>query len=160
MAEIRKPGRGHIEQREFERIVAVLQIKYYTLDAQTAGELSLDASYKDTTLEKLREQSQVNSPMVGVTENISRGGLSLTGEEPLLVGQRVIVDMTLPGVKQPVRAMAEVMRSSGDSRSGVVDRNATSFKAGLKIVAVNKDDLRRVENFIISEKIKQRMTGR
>ena len=160
MAPIRQPGRGHIEQRQFERIVAVLQIKYYPLDPLTADAMQVDDSYKDTTLENLREQSRVQSPMTGVTENISKGGLSLTSEEPLMVGQKVIVDMTLPNVKQPVRALAEVMRSSGDSKSQVVDRNAASFSAGLKIIAVNKEDLRRVENFIISEKIRQRMSGR
>src|SRR5690606_8424334 len=129
----------------------------YTVDEAVAQELSVDASYKDTTLEQLRSQTQVASPMTGVTENISKGGLSLTSDEPMLLGQKVVVDMTLPGVKQPVRALAEVMRSSGDSRSQVVDRNARSFSAGLKILAVNKEDLRRVENFIIMEKIKNRM---
>lgn len=150
---------GRIEQRQFERIIAVLNIKYYIIDEGYASKLSSESAYKDTTLEKLQAADRVRSPMTGVTENISKGGLSLTSDEPLAEGQKVIVDMTLPNITRPMRALAEVVRS--DSKHGkVMDRTIKSYNSGLKILAINKDDMRRIENYMVEEKIRSRMNGR
>ena len=149
---------GRIEQREFERVIASLNIKYYVIDEEYASKLSTDDAYKDSTLEKLQAADRVQSPMSGVTENISKGGLSLTSDEPLAEGQKVIVDMTLPNITRPMRALAVVVRS--DSKHGrVLDKSISSYSAGLKILAINKDDMRRIENYMIEEKIRSRMGG-
>jgi hypothetical protein len=71
----------------------------------------------------------------------------------------VVCDITVPTLPRPLRALAEVVRS--DSNDGrVVDRTQKVYKAGLKIIAINKDDLTRIENYIIEEKIKHRLGGR
>lgn len=41
----------------------------------------------------------------------------------------------------------------------VVDRTLSTYRAGLGIIAINKDDLKRIENYIIEEKIKHRFSG-
>ena len=154
-----EPNRGTIEQRKFERIVSQLQIKYYVVDAAYADQLATEAAYKDTTLEKLAVMQRPTTVLTGVTENISQGGLSLVSEQPLALGTRVVCDITMPNLPRPLRALAEVVRS--DSNDGrVVDRTVSIYKAGLKISAINKDDLTRIENYIIEEKIKNRLGGR
>ncbi|HXC63375.1 MAG TPA: PilZ domain-containing protein [bacterium] len=153
------PIRGTIEQRQFERIVSQLQIKYYVVDEAYATQLLTEAAYKDTSLAQLAETKRPLTALSGMTENISQGGLSLVSEQPLAVGIKVVCDITMPNMPRPLRALAEVVRS--DSKDGrIVDRTVSIYKAGLKILAINKDDLTRIENYIIEEKIKHRLGGR
>lgn len=150
-----EPIRGTIERRQYERIVAQLQIKYYIVDDEYAARLSNEAAYKDTTLERLASTPRPVNVLSGISEDISQGGLSLVSEQPLAVGTHVICDITMPNLPRPLRVLATVVRS--DSKDGrVVDRTQTVYKAGLKILAINKDDLTRIENYIIEEKIKGR----
>lgn len=154
-----EPIRGTIEQRKFERIVSQLQIKYYVVDNAYAEQLKTEAAYKDSTLEKLASLQRPATVLTGVTDNISQGGLQLVSEQPLALGTNVVCDITVPTLPRPLRALAEVVRS--DSNDGrIVDRTQKVYKAGLKIIAINKDDLTRIENYIIEEKIKHRLGGR
>jgi hypothetical protein len=153
------PIRGTIEQRQFERVVSQLQIKYYVVDEAYAAQLQTEAAYKDTSLAQLAESKRPLTVLSGMTENISQGGLSLVSEQPLAIGTKVVCDITMPNMPRPLRALAEVVRS--DSKDGrIVDRTVSIYKAGLKIMAINKDDLTRIENYIIEEKIKHRLGGR
>jgi hypothetical protein len=152
-------NKGTIEQRKFERLVATLQIKYYVVDEKYAAQLKGEAAYKDTTLEQLAAVARPSTVLSGVTENISQGGLSLVSDVPMAMGTHVVCDITMPSLPRPLRALAEVVRT--DSKDGrIVDRSAHTYKVGLKILAINKDDLTRIENFIIEEKIRHRLSGR
>jgi len=154
-----EPIRGTIEQRKFERIVSQLHIKYYIIDAAYAEQLRTEAAYKDTTLDKLAASLRPNTGLTGVTENISQGGLSLVSEQPLAMGTMVVCDVTIPKMPRPMRVLAEVAYT--DSKDGrIIDRTLSIYKSGLKIIAVNKDDLTRIENYIINEKIQQRLGGK
>lgn len=154
-----EPMRGSIEKRQYERIVSNLQIKYYVVDNAYAEQLKTEAAYKDTTLEKLAAAPRPTNVLSGMSENISQGGLSLVSEQPLALGTYCVCDITVPSLPRPLRALAEVVRS--DSNDGrVVDRTQTVYKSGLKIIAINKDDLVRIENYIIEEKIRSRSGGR
>ena len=154
-----EPARGTIEQRQFERITSTLQIKYYIVEKEYADKLQGDAAYKDTTLEALAKMDRPNTPLQGVTDNISSGGLALISEQPVAMGTNVVCDITMPNLPRPLRALAEVVRS--DSKEGrVIDRTISTYRSGLKIIAINKDDLKRIENYIIEEKIKHRLSGR
>jgi hypothetical protein len=149
------PIRGTIEQRKFDRIVSQLQIKYYVVDAAYAEQLQVEAAYKHTTLDKLMASNRPITAATGVTENISQGGLSLISDQPLAVGTFAVCDITLPALPRPMRALAQVVRS--DSTDGrIIDRTVSTYKAGLKIIAINNDDLKRIENYIIEEKIRGR----
>ena len=151
--------RGTIEHREFERIVSQLQIKYYVVDDDYATQLSGESAYKNSTLEKLAQNPRPSTTVNGVTENISSGGLALISEKPLALGTFVVCDITMPKMPRPLRALAQVMRS--DSVDGrIIDRTVSTYKAGLKILAINNDDLKRIENYIIEEKIRGRLSGR
>jgi hypothetical protein len=153
------PIRGTIEQRKYERIVSQLQIKFYVIDGAYAQQLRTEAAYKDTHLDKLSASLRPSTALTGVTENISQGGLSLVSDQPLAIGTMVICDITVPSLPRPLRALAEVAHS--DSKDGrIVDRTVSIYKSGLKIIAINKDDLTRIENYIIDEKIRQRQGGK
>lgn len=150
-----EPIRGTIEKRQYERIVSQLQIKYYIVDHAYAEQLKTEAAYKDTTLAKLAAAPRPTNVLSGMSEDISQGGLSLVSEQPLAIGTHVVCDITVPSLPRPLRALAEVVRS--DSNDGrIVDRTQSVYKAGLKILAINKDDLVRIENYIIEEKIRGR----
>ena len=154
-----QPSRGTIEQRKFERITSTLQIKYYIVEKDYAEKLQADAAYKDTTLDALSKMDRPNTPLQGVTDNISSGGLALVTDTPVAMGTHVVCDITMPNLPRPLRALAEVVRT--DSKEGrVVDRTMSTYRSGLKIIAINKDDLKRIENYIIEEKIKHRLSGR
>ncbi|MEJ7731329.1 MAG: TIGR02266 family protein [Polyangiaceae bacterium] len=49
-----------------------------------------------------------NNFFTGFTENISEGGLFVATHMARKVGERVVIDLTLPGVPAPVRAECEV----------------------------------------------------
>ena len=152
-------ARGSIEQRQFERITSTLQIKYYIVEKDYADKLQADAAYKDSTLEKLAKLDRPSTVLTGVTDNISQGGLQLVTDTPISLGTHVVCDITMPTLPRPLRALAEVVRT--DSKEGrVVDRTISTYRSGLKIIAINKDDLKRIENYIIEEKIKNRLSGR
>lgn len=139
--------------------MSTLQIKYYIVEKDYADTLLSDAAYKDTSLEALAKMDRPNTPLQGITENISSGGLALITDQPVALGTSVVCDITMPNLPRPLRALAEVVRT--DAKEGrVVDRTISTYKAGLKILAINKDDLKRIENYIIEEKIKHRLSGR
>jgi hypothetical protein len=97
--------------------------------------------------------------LTGVTDNISQGGLALISDTPMAMGTHVVCDITMPNLPRPLRALAEVVRT--DSKDGrIVDKSVLTYKVGLKILAINKDDLTRIENYIIEEKIRHRLSGR
>jgi c-di-GMP-binding flagellar brake protein YcgR len=147
--------KGTIEQRKYERIVALMQIRYYIVDDEYAIKLKTESAYKDTHVDQLVNIPMARTPLTGVTENISAGGLLLVTEQPLAMGTSVVVDLTLPNLPRPLRALAEVVRS--DIAEGqVVDRTVKSFRSGLKIIAINKDDMKRIENYIVEQKLKEK----
>ena len=152
-------AKGTIEQRKFERITSTLQIKYYVVDKDYAEKLQEDAAYKDSTLEKLAKLDRPSTALTGVTDNISQGGLQLVSDQPMGLGTFVVCDISIPKLPRPMRALAEVVRT--DSKEGrVIDRTISTYRSGLKIISINKDDLKRIENYIIEEKIKSRLSGR
>ncbi len=151
--------KGTIEQRQFERLVATLQIKYYVVDDAYAAQLKTEAAYKDTTMTAIMANTRPSTVLSGVTENISQGGLALISDTPMAMGTHVVCDITMPNLPRPLRALAEVVRT--DSKDGrIVDKTVMTYKVGLKILAINKDDLTRIENYIIEEKIRHRLSGR
>jgi c-di-GMP-binding flagellar brake protein YcgR len=138
-----------------ERAPANMQIKFYVVDQEYADKLLTESAYKDTLLDSSGNFKTPKAMLTGVTENISTGGLALVSEQPMAIGTQVVVDITMPKMPQSLRALAEVVRS--DSESGrVVDRTVSTYRAGLKLLAINKDDLRRIENYIVEQKIRAR----
>jgi hypothetical protein len=145
-------GMGTIEQRQFERVVAEMNIRYYPVDEAYFAQLADEAAYKDTHMDQLADLPRPDTYLVGVTENISKGGLALVTDKPMPLGAHVVLDMTMQGLPKPLRAIGQVMRTQ--EGGGTVDNTAKVFRTGLKIVAINKEDMKRIENYILEMRLK------
>jgi len=146
--------KGRIEQRRFERVVAEMSVRFYVLDAEHANALAQDAAYRETHMDKMDIEARPETVLKGVTRDISAGGFCLLSDSPLEIGTPVMVDMEVPGLPRPLRALSRVMRrDTATSR----DASGTSqvWICGLSIEAINKEDLRRIENLILEVKLKQ-----
>lgn len=145
-------GTGTIEQRQFERVVAEMNIRYYPVEEAYFKQLEGEAAYKDTQIEKLADLPRPSTYLVGVTENISKGGLALVLDKPLPLGSHVVLDLSMPNLPRPLRAIGQVMRQQ--EGQGTTDSTAKVFRTGLKLVAINKEDMKRIENYILEMKLK------
>ncbi|MCE5300667.1 MAG: PilZ domain-containing protein [Spirochaetia bacterium] len=139
--------KGWLEQRSSERLSDVLKVVYYPVDGNAAQAVSSE-DYKDTTIEKIQEDRSRHSYIQAMTDDVSKGGMSIMTSTPMSIGQMLVIDLFLPKLNKPVKLLAEVRN---------VERNikgANTFKAGLKIVSMSKSDLKRVENHIMELKFK------
>lgn len=141
--------KGWLEkQRQFERIQDILKISYYPIEG-TAEQLTATEDYKDTTVEKLSAQKSKNMTLSAMTDDISKGGMSILTEKPLALKQLVVIDLFLPKISKPIKLLAEVR----NVESAV--KGAATYKAGVRILSVSKTDLKRIENHIYSLKFEK-----
>jgi hypothetical protein len=89
--------------------------------------------------------------LAGIVENIG-AGLTLVSDEPIAMDAFLVADITVQGISRPMRALCQVVRSDADTGK-VVDRTIQTYKSSLKVLAINKDDIKRIENDIIESKI-------
>ncbi|MCX8094321.1 MAG: PilZ domain-containing protein [Candidatus Goldbacteria bacterium] len=138
--------KGWLYKRQYERVPDVLKVLYYPVKDSVASVLNSE-DYKDTTIEKITQKGGASSLIQAMTEDISKGGLSILTEEPLSVGQHIIIDLFLPKVKNPIKILAEVRNIEKSVKS------SSSYKAGLKIISISKSDLKRIESRIMEIKL-------
>lgn len=153
MAEMEK---GRIEQRRFERVVAQMNVRFYVLDEASGATVEQEQAYRETRLEQLTHGTQPETMLKGVTRDISAGGICLVADKALAVGTKVVVDMDVPGLPRPLRALGKVMRSGPAGGARDATQQVQLWHCGLEIIAIHKEDLRRIENFIIEQKLKGR----
>jgi hypothetical protein len=79
------------------------------------------------------------------------------------VGQEVFpedcalqIQLYLPGQPIPLNLLAEVVRAVQESSSTM----GATFRAGLKILALNKQDVAKLDRFLLAEKIRLRNAGK
>lgn len=137
--------KGWLYKRQYERVPDVLKVLYYPIKDSVASILNSE-DYKDTTIEKITKTGGASSFIQAMTEDISKGGLSIVTEEPLSIGQYIIIDLFLPRVANPVKILAEVRNIEKSIKS------SSSYKAGLKIISISKSDLKRIESRIMELK--------
>lgn len=89
-----------------------------------------------------------SSPVPGRTENLSQGGLSLTGDLHLLGekrlerGKKLLVQFELPGEATPVKAVAVVAWSLEGSGAH------SKFTAGLMFLGISPQDLEKIGRYV------------
>ena len=143
---------GWMEKRQQERIDASIKVSYHWVPKESLLEVMNQPAYRESTADHLPELSKKSSVIHAVTQDVSVGGLSLVGEEPFPVNSALEVHLYLPAYPSPVTLLAEVMRSSAFA-SGV---NGQSHRAGLKILAINRKDVIRIEKFLLEQKLRQK----
>jgi hypothetical protein len=141
---------GWMEQRKHERIATSLKVAYRVLDEKEGQEALSHNHYSETKAEHLPHLASKFHVYHAVTKDISEGGLSLTGDNPFLVGTHVEVILNLPQYNKPLTLLAVVVRAGEQFQSG-----KPVFNAGVKLVAVNREDVKRLANFILAEKLRQ-----
>jgi c-di-GMP-binding flagellar brake protein YcgR len=137
--------KGWLYKRQYERVPDVLKVLYYPVKDSAASILNSE-DYKDTTIEKITKTGGASSFIQAMTEDISKGGMSIVTEEPLSIGQHIIIDLFLPRIANPVKILAEVRNIEKSIKS------SSSYKAGLKIISISKSDLKRIESRIMELK--------
>ena len=147
--------RGWMEQRRHERIAATLKVSYRVLDEIEKTASLEHPHYQQTTAEKLPQLAQKSHAYHAVTKDISDGGLSIMGERPFADGAHVEVHLQLPQYKGPLKILAVVARASSFFELG-----KTVYSAGLKLVALNSDDMKRLGNYLLAEKLRQQAMGK
>jgi c-di-GMP-binding flagellar brake protein YcgR len=141
--------KGWLEkQRQHERVKDILKIVFYPIDGTGAQEILKD-DYRDTTVEQLASRKSGIPALNAMTEDISKGGLSIITDKPLAMGQLVIIDLYLPEMPSPVKLLSEVRNIDTHVKG------AATYKAGVKILSVSKSDLKKIENRIYELKFEK-----
>jgi hypothetical protein len=151
------------DQRRSERVRADLAVSFRELDDAEAeqlsqhlplgepGEAPFPAPYAPSGVALPAAAS--GGPQ-GRSENLSLGGLSLTGdlqilgEKRLVKGRRMLVEFHLPGDSsdEPVRALAVVAWClEGNGPHG-------KFTAGIMFLGIQPGDLLRIQSYVESQK--------
>ena len=74
-----------------------------------------------------------------LTQDVGGGGLSLITDETIAPGTRLALEIQLPDRVEPIRCMAEVIRSELQQDSGTPTRHPTA-ETGVKFVEINPKD--------------------
>jgi hypothetical protein len=144
--------KGWMEQRRHERVAATLKVSYRVLGDGEKKDVLQQPRYNQTTADQLPQLAQKFHAYHAVTRDISEGGLSILGEHPFAQGDKVEIAIQLPQYKVPITFLAEVARSTS-----FFDLGKTMHSAGVKILALNREDMDRFMKYLLSEKLRQQM---
>lgn len=142
--------KGWMEQRKFERVAATLNMSYRVLGDTEKKEALEHSKYSETKAEHLPYLSQKFHVYHAITRDISEGGLSIMGEHPFTEGNHVEIFIQLPPHNSRLTLLAEVARASSFFELG-----KTMYSAGVKLIALNREDVVRLEKFLLAEKLRQ-----
>jgi hypothetical protein len=147
--------KGWMEQRKFERVATTLTISFRILEGNEGKESLEHSKYSQTTAAHLPQLAQKFHVYHAVTRDISAGGLSITGEQAFTMGQHVEIFLELPPNRSRLTLLAEVCRAGSFFEMG-----KTMYSAGVKLLALNREDMTKLGNFMLAEKLRQESTKR
>jgi hypothetical protein len=143
---------GNVENRRADRVNAHFSVSFRELKDDEASALAGMDSIPELPVEPpIAPKAAPGGPHVegaGLSENLSQGGLSFSGDLQLLGtrhierGKKLLVEFHLPGETHPLRAVAVVAWSiEGKGEHG-------KFTAGLMFLGIAPGDLDRIQRFI------------
>jgi Tfp pilus assembly protein PilZ len=141
---------GWMERRLYERVDATLRVTYRVIPKGELRALLSDPSYRDTTSDRLPALAKTSRVVSAVTRDLSVGGMALTGTDPFPRGDAVALFLYIPDAPAPVTIVAEVVRSEPTGGAG-----ESAHRAGLKILAINREDVVRLEKYLLARKLKE-----
>jgi hypothetical protein len=144
-------SKGWIEKRQHERVVATVKVDFRLVDAKDSKSVLENVDYKNTTVERLPELSHKSSLYHAVTKDISLGGLALLGDQAFPVGAVVEIGLHLPQYQAVLKFLARVVRAES-----FIEMGRTIHRAGVQTIAINQDDLNRIEQYLINQAKKNR----
>ena len=135
---------AYIEKRQFERMATRIRVNFQIISDTEVDRLVTTKAYQDISLGDSRDM-KIKDIMTVVTENISMGGMMIVGDEPFKAGISMNVELTLPQTPVPLKCLAVVVRGSDAAVNG-------KYSAGLRFLAINKDDVAKIQRYIILQK--------
>ena len=141
--------RGWVERRQFERVVATLEVDYRFLNAEDSEKILHQKDYQQTAADRFPELSSKTPFYHAVTRDIGLGGLALLGEQPFEVGKLIEVSLRMTQSGRVIKLLAQIIHSEPSTESGRV-----VHRAGMKTLAIYQEDLNRIEEYLIKQKNK------
>ncbi len=141
---------GWMEKRQFERIDAAIKVTYTMIPKSELVKILANPSYRESTADHLPELSKKSVTLHAVTRDISLGGMSLVGPESFPPDTALEIKLYLPDRPVPLTLLAEVVRAD----AGMVGTSGSTFRAGIKILAINRQDVVRLDKFLLAERIR------
>ncbi len=141
---------GWMEKRKHERVLATLKVNYMTVTADETKKLLKQDRYRTTTAEHLPELSKKSTLYKAVTKDISICGLAMHSQHPLPKGSVVEVNMDLPNFPVSLKFLAEVRHVEK-----ILEMGRTVYSAGMRIIAISKEDVKRIADYLIRQKMGQ-----
>ena len=143
---------GWMEKRQFERVDATVKVTYSLVPKSELVRILSDSAYRESSVDHLPDLAKKSATVHAVTRDISIGGMSLVGQEDIPEDTALEIHLYLPGYPVPLSLLAEVVRIQSESSAS----SGNSFRAGLKILAINRQDVIRLDKYLLAEKIRQR----
>jgi hypothetical protein len=141
---------GWMEKRQFERVAATVKVTYRIVTKEEVVTMLNHPHYKDSKADQLPELAEKSTVFHAVTRDVSLGGMAVVGDQPFPEGSAVAIHLHLPGYPNPVTLMAEIIR-----QTEIGGMRGVQYRAGVKILAINRADVVRMEKYLLVEKLKQ-----
>ena len=141
---------GWMEKRQFERIDASVKVTYCLIPKAELVTTLSNPAYRESTTDQLPELSKKSAIVHAVTRDISMGGMSLVGQAAFPQDMALEIHLYLPNFPAPITMIAEVVRATMENSGS----QGTTYRAGLKILAINKKDVIRLDKFLLAEKLR------
>ncbi len=141
-----------MEKRQFERIDATIKVTYCLVPKADLVKVLSEPSYRESSADRLPELSKRSATVHAVTRDISMGGMSLVGQGEFPGDAALEIHLYLPGYPAPITLIAEVLRIQSENSSF----GGNTYRAGIKILAINRQDVMRLDKYLLAEKIRQR----
>ena len=141
---------GYLEQRRQQRLLASVKVQWYTLAKAELVQALSGAAYRDSTASQLSDLARRSTVFYAVTRDMAPSAMSLVAQEKVDPGTSVSILMTIPSAPAPVTLLAEA--SEVELSEGI---KGASYNVSLKILAVNREDVLRIERHMLVQKLKQ-----
>jgi len=141
---------GYMEKRQFERVEATVKVTFRLVSKEEVVAMLNHPHYRESTADQLPELAEKSTVFHAVTRDLSLGGMAVVGDQPFPEGSAVTIQLHLPGYPNPVTLMAEVIR-----QQEIGGMRGTQYRAAIKILAINRADVVRMEKYLLVEKLKQ-----
>jgi hypothetical protein len=147
---------GWMEKRQFERIDASVKVTYCLIPKADLVTTLSDPAYRESAADQLPELSKKSAIVHAVTRDLSLGGMSLVGQQAFPPDTALEIHLYLPTYPAPLTLIAEVIRYEAESGGSL----GSTFRAGIKILAINRKDVVRLDKYLLAEKIRLRNGGK
>lgn len=146
---------GWMEKRQFERIDASVKVTYALIPKADLVSTLSNPAYRESMTDHLPELSKKSATVHAVTRDLSLGGMSLVGQQDFPGDSALEIQLYLPTYPAPLTLIAEVIRTQVEG-SG----SGTTYRAGIKILAINRKDVTRLDKYLLAEKIRKQNGGK